>query len=282
VKALLARIDAFQQRHRPLAFAYGVIKKFGDDRGGRLAAVVAYYGYFSVFPALLALVSISGFVLESKPEWREDIVDSALSGFPVIGDSIAGQSLSGSGFALVFGLATALWAGMGAITAAQYALNEVWEVPIADRPRGAKSRIQALAVLFVFGAGLVGATILEGIVTRIGVAGIARYTISLVNIAVNTGVALAAFLVLTAKPTTWRNHWPGALFAGVGTFVLQRLGSVLIDRYVQNSSNTYGTFAVVIGLLAWFHLLARVNLYGAEINVVRNGSLWPRSLLDKS
>ncbi len=281
MKALLARIDRFQQGFRPTAFTYGVIKKFGDDRGSRLAAVVAYYGFFSVFPALLAMVSLTGFALDSKPEWRADIVDSTLSGFPVVGPTISGESLGGSGFALVIGLGTALWAGIGAMTAAQYALNEVWDIPVEDRPNAAKARLRGLLMLVVFGAGLVGATVLTNVVARLGLPNVARVAITVGNIAVNVGVAWLAFQILTARSLTWRDHWPGALFAGVGTFLLQNLGSVLVARYVENASDTYGTFAVVIGLLTWFHLLARVNLYGAEINVVRNRGCWPRSLLEK-
>ncbi len=281
MKDFVARIDSFQQRHRPLAFGYGVIKKFGDDRGGRLAAVVAYYGFFSVFPALLALVSLAGFLLESKPEWREDIVDSALSGFPVIGPSIEGESLGGSGFGLVIGVGTALWAGIGAMTAAQHALNEVWDVPIADRPNAAAARLRGLLMLIVFGAGLVVAAVLTNFVARFGLPDAARIAITVANLAVSVGVAWLAFQILTARQLTWKDQWPGAVFAGIGTLLLQNLGSALVARYVENASDTYGTFAVVIGLLAWFHLLAQVNLYGAEINVVRNRGCWPRSLLEK-
>ena len=59
----LRRVDAFQQRHRPTAFAFAVVKKFGDDRGGSLAALLTYYGFLALFPLLLLLVTGLGFVL---------------------------------------------------------------------------------------------------------------------------------------------------------------------------------------------------------------------------
>ena len=55
-------VDQAQQRFRPTAFAYGVVKKFGDDRGGSLCALLAFYGFLSLFPLLLLLVTILGFV----------------------------------------------------------------------------------------------------------------------------------------------------------------------------------------------------------------------------
>ncbi|HEY5873777.1 MAG TPA: YhjD/YihY/BrkB family envelope integrity protein, partial [Ilumatobacteraceae bacterium] len=105
-------IDVRQQRVRPIAFVVGVFKKFGDDRGGRLAALVAYYGFFSVFPAMLVFVTVMAFVLEDRPDLRDSLYESAIGQFPVLGDSIAGvssQPLTGSATAIVIGLVTALW-----------------------------------------------------------------------------------------------------------------------------------------------------------------------------
>src|SRR5437899_2886000 len=88
VKRLLERLDRFQQSHRWAAFAFGVVKKFGDDRAGNLAALVAYYGFFSLFPLLLVFVSILGLVLRGDPALQHRIVNSALAQFPIIGDTL--------------------------------------------------------------------------------------------------------------------------------------------------------------------------------------------------
>ena len=63
IKSALARVDRFQQRHRLLAIAFAVLKKFSDDGAGSKAALIAYYGFFSLFPLLLLFVTILGFVL---------------------------------------------------------------------------------------------------------------------------------------------------------------------------------------------------------------------------
>ena len=53
IRRLVAAVDDLQQRHRWLAFPFAVVKKFGDDQAGRHAALLAYYGFFSLFPLLL-------------------------------------------------------------------------------------------------------------------------------------------------------------------------------------------------------------------------------------
>ena len=64
----------------------------------------------------------------------------------------------------------------------------------------------------------------------------------------------------------------------MGSLVLQSVGGWYVERAVVNASDTYGTFALVIGLLSWFWLGAHLLLLAAEVNVVRERRLWPRSL----
>lgn len=278
-KRVLGRIDAVQLRVRPLAFVVGVVKKYGEERGGRLGAVIAYYAFFSIFPAILAMVAITGFLLEGNPEWRDDIVDSAIGSIPVVGENIAESGLNGSGWALVIGLGTALWAGSGAMLATEYAFSMVWDIPVSERAKGPIARARGIAMLALFGLGIAGATVLTNVVTQLSLPGLADWGIAVGNLVVNVGIALLAFRILTTEKLSWATHWPGAVIAGLGFYVLQNLGSLLVDRYVATASDTYGTFAVVIGLLTWFHLLAQITLIGAVVNVVRERQLWPRALL---
>src|SRR2546425_12818228 len=121
VDRTMARIDRFQQRHRWLAFPLAVVKKFGDDQAGNLAALIAYYGFFSLFPLLLVFVSVLGLLIRNNDSLRQSILHSALRDFPVIGDQIAKNihAISGNGLALAIGIVGTLWAGMGGTGAAQ-------------------------------------------------------------------------------------------------------------------------------------------------------------------
>ncbi len=275
---LLERLDALQKSIPPIAFVVAVVKKYGEDGGGRLAATVAYYAFFSVFPALLALVSVTGFVLGGNPELRADVVESAAGQFPVIGDSITENSLGGSRWALVVGLAGALWAGLGTMLASQHAFNTVWGIPWHRRPNPLTARLRGLMMFAVIGIGLVGGTILTNIVASVSLPGAALIAIAVANVLVNIALAVLAFQILTQRMISWRELLPGAVVAGVAFYAMQNLGSWLVANYLTGSSDTYGSFALVIGLLSWFHIVSQATLIAAEVNVVKAGRLYPRSL----
>jgi len=284
-RGLRGAIDRFQTRHRTTSFAVGVVRKFQDDRAGRLAALVSYYGFFSLFPALLALVTVLGFVLERYPGARQSIQDSALAQFPVIGEELGtavGSGLSGNVPALVIGIAGALWAGMGAIQAAQDAMNGIWDVPISDGPNFLLKRLRSLLTLglitTMFAANAVIPRMLDHLTS--GVLGIAVLMVA--SVVVDSFVFVAAFRLLTVAEVSWRDLLPGAIVAAVGYVVLQQLGELYVEHVLQGAAGTYGTFGIVLGLLSWIYLLARWIVLAAEVDVVRVRRLWPRSLFPQA
>jgi uncharacterized BrkB/YihY/UPF0761 family membrane protein len=98
------------------------------------------------------------------------------------------------------------------------------------------------------------------------------------SVVVNVAVFLLGFRVLTVRDVRWRQLLPGAIVAGIGWQALQGLGSYYVTHQLRGASQTYGMFAVVIGLLSWLYLLGQLTLLAAEINVVRAARLWPRSI----
>ncbi|HEX2090611.1 MAG TPA: YihY/virulence factor BrkB family protein [Actinomycetota bacterium] len=278
------RVDGFQQNRRWLAFPLAVMKKFGDDRAGNLAALIAYYGFFSLFPLLLVLVALLGLVLRNNPELQGEIIGSALSQFPIIGDQIR-QNLpalsgEGAGVAVGVGTVTALWAGLGVMQAAQNAFNDVWDIPMKERPNFIQTRLRALIMLALLGLFTIAATVLAGIGTWEGPLGaVIRVVAFAGSIALNLAAFSIAFRVLTDRTLSWTDVFPGAAFAAVVWGALQALGSFYVSHQLRQSTQVYGFFGFVLGLLAWIYLGAQVMLLGAEINVVKKRRLWPRSLL---
>jgi inner membrane protein YhjD len=280
--SLIERADVIQRSKPVLAVPVAVYRKFGDERAGRLAAVIAYYGFFSVFPAMLALVTVLGFVLDNREDLRDDIQQGALGQLPVIGDYIgdaASRPLEGNTVALVLGLVTALWAGMGAMQASQDAVNTVFDVPRDDQPTFVKKRVRSLLMLVVLSALLVGGAALTQLVTVIGgISFAARVLLFAGTLALNVGVFWMAYQVLIAERQPWRSMLPGAITAGIGYHLLQVVGQLYVNHVLKGAQDTYGTFATVIGLLSWLHLMAQITLLGAVVNVVTSKQLWPRHL----
>jgi membrane protein len=283
IKESLQRLDSFQQRHAWLAFPLAVVKKFGDDRAGNLAALIAYYGFFSIFPLLLVLVSLLGFLLRGNPDLRDEIVGSALAQFPVIGEQIRENvSALRSGVALGVGTVTALWAGLGVTQAAQVAMNDVWDGPIKARPSFVGKRVRGLILLIVLGSITLASTMLSGLGTVEGTIGSLLRVVGFVGaLLLNVALFMIAFRVLTERSLSWRDVLPGAIAGAILWTILQAVGSFYVNHIVKDASEIYGFFGFVLGLLAWIYLGAQITLYAAEINVVRVNKLWPRSLLMK-
>ena len=279
VDRTLERMDEFQRRHRWAAFPFAVIKKFGDDGAGNLASLLALYGFLSMFLLLMVFVTILGFVLHGNTKLESDLVNSILGQFPVIGSKIKAHSLERSGLALFIGVVGALYSGLGVIRVAQSAMDEVWDVPKKLRPNFLSSITRALMMLAVAGAAVVLSTVLSGLAAAASgfgvwakIGGVAGATV------LNIGIFLLAFRILTVAKVSWRDVLPGAIIAGVTWEVLLLSGTYLVGHQIKNASAIYGVFALVIGLLWWLKIGAQVTLYAAEINVVRNKHLYPRSM----
>jgi YihY family inner membrane protein len=280
-RGFAGKVDLFQQRHAVLAFPMAVIRKFSDDRGGQGAALIAYYGFFSIFPAMLVFVTVLGFVLEGNDELRQDIADSALAQFPIIGDTIqssVANPLTGSGVALVVGLATALWAGLGMMQAVQDAMNTVWNVERIEQPRFLAKRVRSLLMLILIGVLLIGSTVLAQLTTLAVSGEAAKVLLFCLTVGWSIGIFMVAFRLLTAEDVSWGDVFAGACVAAVAYTALQLFGGLYIERVLDGASATYGTFAVVIGLLTWILLVATVTVLSAEVNVVEKRGLWPRSM----
>jgi YihY family inner membrane protein len=284
VQRMLRRADAVQRAHPAMAFPFAVIKKFGDDRASQLAALIAYYGFFSLFPLLLVFATVAAFVLEGNPDLQQRLIDSILEKFPVVGTEIGTvinesvAQLSGSPLAMTVGIVGAIWTGTAVVAAAQRAMDDIWDVPRAERPGVLGRVVRAFLLLFVFAASIVLSTFLAGTGTE-GFGHLLLRGISLGGLVlVSVAVFAFAFRVLTVASIAWRQVLPGALVGAIGWTALLLVGQWVVERQIGRASAVYGLFATVIGLLAWIYLAAQLFLLAGEVNVVAARRLWPRSV----
>ena len=279
---VVSRFDAYQRRHRWLGVPIAVVYKFVDDQGGYLAALITYYGFLSLFPLLLIFSTVLGFLLPGNPALQQQLIDSALGQFPIIGDQLGStaQPLRGSGWGLTIGILVALYGGLGVAVAIQNAFNQVWGVPVHRRPDPVRARLRSLLLLGLLGLGVLLTTALSAVVAvgeRFG----PGLRIGAVVLAVITNAALfvLAFRALTTRKVAIREVLPGSVLAAVAWQILQSLGAIYVDYQLRGTSQVYGLFGIVLGLLGWIYIEAVVIVLAAELNAVLARRLWPRALL---
>ena len=277
------KLDRVQQRHGWLAFLVAVWKKFSDDQAGNLAALVAYYGFASLFPLLLVFVTVLDIVLHGDPTLRNQVIDSTFAKFPGIGTELQTHvhSLNATGPALVIGLILTFLGARGVAGAVENALNSVWAVPYYRRPGFPWNMLRGFAMIIVVGVGLIVTAFLSGLAAGVGhvLTGTGGHVVTVaVSLLVNIAVFWLAFRLATAREVTWREHFPGALVSAVVWQILLLAGTYIVGHQLAHSTSLYGAFGIVLGLLAWLYLQAQATLYAVEGAVVHARKLWPRSL----
>ncbi|MGI8679208.1 MAG: YihY/virulence factor BrkB family protein [Jatrophihabitans sp.] len=280
--AITEQLDRFQRRHPAAGFPLGVLYKYFDDSGGYLAALITYYAFVSLFPLLLLLSTVLGLVLAGDPHLQHQVLNSALSQFPVIGDQLKQPKRIGGGAAgLVVGVLGALYGGLGVAQAVQYAMNTAWTIPRNSRPNPFKARARSLLVLSTVGLALIGTTVLStlGTTGAGSLGGVVKILVMIASVAVNGAVFVFLFRIATARELSVRDVAPGAIAAAVAWQLLQTFGVAYVGHVVKNASATNGVFALVLGLLAFLYLTSVVVVLCIEVNVVRVDHLHPRSLL---
>jgi len=272
---------------RPSAFATvkRTVMEFREDNMSDWAAALTYYGLLSLFPALIALVSIVGLVGDPVSTTRTITEIVTKLGPSSAADTFAGpiksitSHRSAAGILLVVGLATALWSASGYIGAFMRAANVIYETP-EGRPFWKLRPLQILVtlVMLLLLAAVALALVLTGPVVDAvaGPLGVGSTAVSIWNIAkwpVLLAVVITMFAVLfyaapNVKLAGFRWVTPGALFA----IVLWLIASAAFAFYVANFGSydkTYGTLGGVVCLLVWFWITNVALLLGMELNSER-------------
>ena len=281
VQAILRSLDGYQQRHTWAAFPFAVIKKYGDDQAGNHAALIAYYGFLSLFPLLLVAVTVLGMVLAHDAHLKNQVLNSALKNFPVIGTQLQknAESLDRAGAGLGLGLVGTFYGARGVASAAQNAFNHCWNVPKSERPGFPFNTLRSFGMILAVGGGIVLSTVLSSFGSGSHAGAGLRTGAYAVALVINFGAFWLGYRLGTAKSIRSMDMWLAAAIAAVLWQILQGFGTFLVAHELKNASEVYGTFYFVIGLLWWIYMQAQFTLYALEIDVVRSRRLWPRSII---
>ena len=279
VNRIIAWADRLQRRHGVLGFPYAVIKKYGDDDGGREAALITYYGFLSIFPLLLLAVAVLSRVLADNPELRQrlitEIVPQALQS--TVESSV--KTLPTSTLPFIAGLIGLLFSGTGVVFSASQTLNHVAAVPRRLRGAFATRYVRVFVMLAMLLLGAVAAGALAVVVTALPrVAGVERAAAVLGSAVVIFAVLLFGARVLLARPAPVRALWPAAVLGAAAVTLALNLGAPILARLVSKAGPVYGSFATVAGMFALLYLVNQALVYAAEVAAVRYAGLWPRAL----
>ena len=246
------------------------ISGYRRNRLGRVAALLAHYGFLSIFPLLACFSTVLAFVLQDNKALQESIVDSTISQIPVIGQQLQADptSLQGSGFVLIASLLIAIWAGLKAFVVAQTAIDDIDGLERHQRLGAVGGRLRALAIIVVIGVSQTITAVAAGFLSASGLRLDTKSVLLLVSVLLNIGLVGITFELLSTMSHSWREIAPGAAFTGSCYGVLQLVGTVVVGRAIIRATPMYGTFATVIGLLTWLSLHAVLALIGYQLNVV--------------
>lgn len=263
--------------------------EFQEDNLSDWAAALTYYGLLSLFPALIAMVSLIGIFGDPK-----STTSSLTEIITEIGPASAAETFEGpiesitkssgtAGIALVLGIAAALWSASGYTGAFMRASNIIYETP-EGRPFWKLRPLQILVTLLmiVMMTLLAVSLVLTGpIVSAVAEPlGIGPTAVDVWNIAKWPVMVLVFLLMLAilyyASPNVKLRgfKWvtPGSLVA----IVVWIVASALFGFYVSNFGSydkTYGTLGGMIALLIWFWISNLAILFGHQLNAERERSL---------
>jgi len=261
-----------------LGFPYAVVKKYGDDAGGREAALITYYGFLSIFPLLLLGVAVLSRVLADNPDLRERFIDAVV---PEALQSTVENSLAAmptSTIPFVLGLLGLLYSGTGVVFSVYQTLNHVAAVPHRLRAPFLSRYIRVFVMLgtLLLGGLAVGALTLVATALP-GQPGVQRAAAVLGSALVIFGVLLLAAKLLLVRPAPVRVLWPAAVLGTVVVTLVLTVGAPLLARLVAKAGPVYGSFATVAGMFALLYLVGQGLVYAAEVAAVRYARLWPRA-----
>lgn len=284
IEKVIAHIDALQRRHPWLSLPYSIIKKFGEDGGGHLAALMTYYGFLSLFPLLIVATAFAQIVSQGNTELKDRITVAVTSYFPAIGESLAASlhTPSRSGIALIIGILVAFYGARGIADSVQNALHVVWAVPRKKRAGFPVSMLRSFGIIIFAGLGLIISAVLSGYSASSSYSPPVRIVIGTASFIVLFAVFWGIFTYGSSALKRTRANVPGALIAAFGLQLLQAVGGYLITTQLSRYTGLNAQFAVVLVLLFWIYMQAQVFLFSLEYNVVRAFKLYPRALDDKN
>ena len=245
-----------------------MLRKYIDDDGARLAALITYYGFLSLFPLLLLATTVVTELLRSQPELQQQMLDRLVNpGLrPDVEQALA--QLPPSGIPLAVGLVSLVFAGIGGVLAVYSALNKMWGVPWRDRFGVVRGYARALLVLVLALIGAVGAAG-SAIVTD-AVLKLPRWNAAPPRPRPPLLVRRHRHRAQDARrrPLRLSDIWVGSVVGAVVVTALLNAATTVLPTLVTRAGPVYGSFATVVGIFTLLYLISQTMVFSVEISTV--------------
>jgi membrane protein len=282
LQKITIRLDDFQQKHAFLAFPAAVIKRYGEDKIGKQAALITYYGFLALFPLILAFIAIIGIVVQNDPELQAKIYAQVFQYFPALGHDLAGSfhSLKHQGLPLIIELLVLVYGARGVAATLQESFNYVWHADKDLHSNYFLDTLRHFAMIVAVGVGVTFSTIITyWLVSILKVNLSTTVFVTLVNLVLSFCLFLLVFRLGTTNRVKTKSLMFGAVFAGIGLLIIQHFGAYIMGHELPKLRGAYGSFALTLGIMFWIYLQAQIIMYALVITAVRTQRDWPRKVL---
>jgi membrane protein len=277
IEQAIGRLYRFLSGNRWTKFPWAVVQTFSKAEGALLSGSMAYYTFLSLLPLLMVAAFVIATFASPGPDARATVAEALNQVFPGIGtevfEDVIDQVVVNRAALGVFGLLSVAYAGSGFVGSMTACLNRMWKVPAGRNPVGQK--VVNILIVMLLGSVLLGSALLT-----IWVSATAQETLNLgptspVISMIEEVAAPASMLIvlllmyrlLPARPHSWLSQIPGAIFGGVGFYLLKR-GFDLWASHSAGIGALPRSLVSVTLLLVWLGFFGQLILYGAALNVV--------------
>ncbi|MCA9935243.1 MAG: YihY/virulence factor BrkB family protein [Ardenticatenaceae bacterium] len=256
---------------------------YGRDKGGLLAAALAYHTIFSLAPLLVIAVAVAGFVFGDaavKGELVGLIEGTVGTEAAVVIQNLIGSASQGSGeiFATIISTGLLFLGATGVFGQLKTALNMTWGISRGpDKGIWAMLKTRFLAILMVMGIGFLlltaifTSTILTTVNRRLAAQGAdISAALPLINFLATFTMLTLLFAIIFKTLPDASVAWKDALVGGAVTSILFGIGQYVIGLYLATSSvgSAYGAASSLVVVLFWIYISAQILMFGAEFTQV--------------
>lgn len=270
-------IDRYRDKWEWFDHVMRMQERYSSKGGNQFSAGITYFSVLAVFPILMLVFAVLGFVLAANPSYMQAIQDAITESVEGgVGDAvndILETAIEQRGAVAGIGAITALWSGLGWMANLRYGVSKMWNVD-PTKVNFVKMKLKdlvgllglLLAFAVAFGVTAVGSSGLTmRLLEKIHLDGIPGITIMVGLVAIAVGI-LANFLVMSWMiiylPRTHvprRSGFQGALIGALAFEVIKQLGSLFASNALSNPAGA--TFGPIIGLMVLLYLVWRILLY---------------------